>query len=263
MPFYEYNAYESLSLRDKSEDLPLQIARGQIEGHEIRHVFGYNPDVDSASEETIWTYGGLYTHLASPTLMTVSSSSTSDTSAGTGARTIFLLGINSTGKEVSETVTLNGQTAVTTIHTYTEIQSAQVLTAGSGAKNAGDIYIGTGTVTSGVPANVYGHILIGENQSLMGHITIPDNYTGYIISGNMSCGATQAGKNIIGRLKIRQNDLLYTGAIVTFATGVTPFEFKYPIRVPSNACVSATAKSSIDNEPVSCYFQVLLIKDYP
>ena len=49
MPFYEFPQYESLSFRDKAEDLGLQISRGQIEGHEIRHVFGYNPDVDSAA----------------------------------------------------------------------------------------------------------------------------------------------------------------------------------------------------------------------
>lgn len=263
MPFYEYNAYESLSLRDKTEDLGLQIARGQIEGHEIRHIFGYNPDVDSGVQETIWTAGGLYSHLASPAIMTVSSSSTSDTANGTGARSVYILGINSTGGEVNEIVTLNGQTAVNTVHTYTEIQSANVVTVGSGGKNAGNINIGTGTVTSGVPANIYGHILASENKSLMGHQTIPLGYKGYLISGNMSVGATTANKNIVGRLIIRQNDIIYTGAIVTFGSGVAAYDFKYPLMIPSGACISATALSTTDNEAISSYFQLLLIKDYP
>lgn len=263
MPFYEYNAYESLSLRDKSEDLGLQIARNQIEGHEIRHIFGYNPDVDSASEETIWTAGGLYTHLDTPSIMTVSSTSANDTSGGTGARTLYILGINSTGNEVNETVTLNGQTAVNTTHTYTEIQSAIVISAGSGGKNAGDIYIGTGTVTAGVTANTYGHILTGENRSLIGHYTIPENHTGYLISGSISTGATQAGKNITGRLKIRNNGIVSTGAIVVFTQGTAQFDFKYPIMLPSGSCIEATAQSTIDNEKVSSYFQLLLIRNYP
>jgi hypothetical protein len=263
MPFYEYPQYESLSFRDKAEDLALQVSRGQIEGHEIRHVFGYNPDVDSAAEETVWTYGGLYSHLASPTIMTVSSSSANDTSAGTGARTIYLLGINSTGNEVSETVTLNGQTAVNTTHTYTEIQTVTVMSVGSGGKNAGDIYIGTGTVTAGVPANVYGHILTGENQSLMGHFTVPDNHTGYLISGSISSG-TEGGSNYVtGRLKIKENGIIYTAAITTFNNGKVDYKFDYPIRINSNACISATAKTTANNEVISCYFQVLLIKDYP
>ena len=154
---------DSLSKWNKTEAFELQVARGQIRGHQIRHIFGYNPDLDSAAEETVWTAGGLYAHASSPTIMKVSSTSTLDTSAGVGARTISILGINSTGNEVSETVTLNGQTAVNTTHTYTEIQSALVTSVGSATHNEGNISIGTGTVTGGVPAVIYGHILATEN----------------------------------------------------------------------------------------------------
>lgn len=249
---------------NKSDQTLIRIANGQIDGfgHEVRHVFGYNGDVDSAAEETIWTYGGLYTHLTEPTTLTLSSSSASDTSAGTGARTVYLLGINGTGAEFSETLTLNGQTAVSTVHQYTEIQSMTVLSVGSGGYNAGQLYLGTGTVTAGVPANVYGHVAIGENQSLMGHITVPAGYTGYLVSGSVSTGATQAGKNIICRLKYRSAEgVTSTSAIVNLATNTADFDFKYPIQIPAGACVSATAKSSIDNELVSSYFQILFIKD--
>lgn len=253
--------HESLTRWNKSEPFELQVARGQIRGHSIVHIFGYNPDVDSGAEETVWTAGGLYQHLASPAIMTVSSSSASDTSAGVGARTVYILGINSTGGEVSETVTLNGQTPVNTIHTYTEIQSCSVLTAGSTENNVGNINIGTGTVTAGVPANIFGHILATENKSLMGHYTVPAGYTGYLIAGNMSVGSTTAGKNITGRLKVRENGLIYTGAIVSFSEGLVPFKFDYPLKINSNACVSATALSSTNDEKVSCYFQLLLIKN--
>lgn len=242
-------------------DFGLAVAKGDLSNYEIRHIFGYNPDVDSGAEETIWTAGGLYVHLDTPTILTVSSTSADDTSAGTGARTVYILGINSTGGEVSETVTLNGQTAVNTTHTYTEIQTAQVLSVGSGGKNAGSISLGTGTVTAGVPANIYGHILAGENQSLMGHYTVPAGYTGYLVSGNMSVGATTAGKNITGRLKVRQNGIIYTGAIVSFGSGIVPFDFKYPIKLLAGACISASAISSTNDEAISCYFQLLLIKN--
>jgi len=252
---------ESLGRWNKSEPFELQVARGQIRGHSIVHIFGYNPDVDSATEETIWTAGGLYQHLDTPTIMTVSSSSASDTSAGVGARSIYIIGINSTGGEVSETVVLNGQTPVNTTHTYTEIQSSLVVSAGTSEHNVGNISIGTGTVTSGVPANIFGHILATENKSLIGHYTIPIGYTGYLISGNMSVGSTTASKNITGRLKIRENGLLYTGAIVSFTSGIVPFNFEYPIKLNQSSCISATAVSSTNDEKISCYFQLVLIKN--
>jgi len=256
------NINESLTRWNKSEPFELQLARGQIRGHQVRHIFGYNPDVDSAAEETIWTAGGLYVHATSPVIMTVSSTSASDTSAGTGARQIYILGINGTGGEVSETVTLNGQTAVNTVHQYTEIQSVLVTSVGSGKSNAGNISIGTGTVTGGIPAVIYGHILATENGSLMGHYTIPIGHTGYLISGSMSTGATQAGKTITGRLKYRDPaGIIHTSAIVSFSEGKVPFDFNYPIRLEAESCISATAKSSTDNEQVSCYFQLVLIKN--
>lgn len=252
---------DSLSKWNKTEAFELQVARGQIRGHQIRHIFGYNPDLDSAAEETVWTAGGLYQHLDTPSIMKVSSTSANDTSAGTGARSIFILGINSTGGEVSETVTLNGQTGVNTTHTYTEIQYCQVLSAGSTDHNIGNISIGTGTITSGIPANIFGHILATENASLMGHFTIPAGYTGYLISGSISSGTEGGGSYIIGRLKIRENGLIYTAAVTTFNNGKIDYEFKYPIKVNAGACISATATSSANNEIVSSYFQLLLVKN--
>jgi hypothetical protein len=256
------NINESLTRWNKSEPFELQAARGQIRNHYVVHIFGYNPDVDSAAEETIWTAGGLYDHANTPVVMTVSSTSASDTAAGVGARQIYILGINSTGGEVSETVILNGQTGVNTTHTYTEIQYALVTSVGSSAHNVGSISIGTGTITGGIPANKYGHILANENASLMGHYTVPAGFTGYITKGSISTGSTQAGKNITGRLKYRSsNDIIHTAAIVVLTAGSVDFDFTYPVKVDEKSCISATAQSTTNDERVSCYFQLVLIKN--
>lgn len=252
---------ESLTKWNKSEPFELQVARGQIRGHQVRHIFGYNPDVDSGAEETIWTAGGLYTHTDTPVVMKVSSTSANDTSAGTGARQIYILGINSTGAEVSETVTLNGQTGVNTTHTYTAIQSASVVSVGSGKENAGSISIGTGTITAGVPAVIHGHILAEQNQSLMGHFTVPIGYTGYLTAGSISSGTENTSQYITGRLKLKSNGIIYTAAIVTFSSSRAEFEFNYPIKFNELDCISATAQGSANNEKLSSYFQVVLIKN--
>lgn len=252
----------SISQRGKYEPFNIQVARGQIGWHSVVHVFGYNPDVDSGAEETVWTAGGILGHPASATVMTVSSTSANDASAGTGARAVFIKGVNGTGGYTSETVTLNGQTAVNTAHAYFSIETVTVVSVGSGGKNDGNINIGTGTVTAGVPAVVYGQIAAGENNSLMGHWTCPSGYTGYLVSGSISSG-TEGGNNYLtGRLRLRgADDIVRTAAIVTFADGAVQFNFDYPVKVSEGECITATVVSTADNEAVSSYFQILLIKN--
>ncbi len=252
--------YPSITEDRKSEDLALQIARGTIQGHRVVHVFGYNPDVDSGAQETVWTYGGLYQHAPTAITMTVSSDSANDAAAGTGARTVYITGINGTGGEVDEIVTLNGTTPVSTTHQYSEINRAIVLTAGSGGANAGALYVGSGVVTAGVPATVYGHIAVGENQSLMGHWTVPADHTGFIIKGGISSGTPGNNQYVTGRLKLRTDGVQHTAAIVTFSTGVVMFDFEYPVMIPAEACVSATVETNKTDDKVSCYFQLVLIK---
>ncbi len=180
-----------------SEPFELQVARGQIPGHKTIFKFGYNSDVGN-TKETIWEQGGLYAYPASATVMTISSSSTDDTSAGTGARTVEIFGLDGGYNEINEIVSLNGQTPVNTIKSYFRINRAIVRSAGSGRANAGTIYAGTGTVTSGVPANIYLTINgDGDNQTLMALWTVPAGYTAFLTKMSLSTGTSTNTKAIL------------------------------------------------------------------
>ena len=258
-------AYEirSISQVGTSEPFELQVARGQIPGHSTIHVFGHNPDVDNGVEATVWPIpGAILGHPVSPTIMKISSSNANDTAAGTGARTVRILGINGTGGYAEEIVTLNGQTAVNTVNTYDAIETMTVLTAGSGGVNAGTIYAGTGTVTSGVPVVPYSAIGVGDNTSLVGHWTCPTGYTGYLVKGKLTTGTTTASQYILGKLKLRDtNGLSYTAAITTLADGTAWYDFEYPIKIAAGQCITATATGRGNNNDVSCYFQIVLIQE--
>ena len=174
------------------EPFELQVARGQITMHKTLFKFGFCDA--GTSFETVWAQGDIYVYPSAATVMKISSSSASDTSAGTGARTIAIFGLDADYNEISETVILNGQTAVNTVNSYLRITRMFVITAGSGATAAGTIYAGTGTVTSGVPATVYGMIAIGANQTQMALWTVPAGYTLYLMgvfytSGNATANA--------------------------------------------------------------------------
>jgi len=253
----------SITIQGKNEPFELQVARGFIEGHRTVTVFGYNPDVDT-SEVTVWPLPSIIAHPAAALRMKVSSTSANDTSAGTGARTVVIQGLDANYVEISETVTLNGQTEVLTAQSFLRINYAYVATAGSTNSAAGDIYFGTGTVTAGVPATVYNIIKYDFNNTVTGHYTIPAGYTGYLSQGLFSAGQASGSTQVRGRLLTTGLDgIRRTAAVTTVNNGVADYVFEYPLRIPEKTDLEATGIGSANNNGVSCMFILLLTRDNP
>lgn len=245
------------------EPFELQVSRGQIQGHRSVTVFGFNPDVDT-TQVSIWPLPSLITFPAAALQMTVSSASANDTSAGTGARTIVVQGLDANYNEVTETVTMDGQTAVTMTASLIRVNYAYVATTGSGLSAAGNIYIGTGTVTAGVPATVYDVIKYDYNNTTTGSYTIPAGYVGYLSQGLFSTGQAGGSNQIEGRLLTRGVDnVRRTAAITTLNNGTANYAFEYPLAVPEKTTIEATAIGSSNNNACSSMFVLVLIKEGP
>ncbi len=253
----------SITRQGAFEPFELQVARGQIQGHRNVTVFGFNPDVDT-TQVSVWPLPSLITFPASAIQMTVSSTNANDTSAGTGARTVVVQGLDANYNEVTETVTLNGQTAVTMTASLLRVNYAYVATAGSGNSAAGDIYIGTGTVTAGVPATVYDIIKFDYNNTTTGSYTIPAGYTGYVSQGLFSSGQAGGSNQVQGRLLTRgTNNIRMTAALTTLNNGVANYVFEYPLAVPEKTTIEATAIGSSSNNACSSMFILVLVKEGP
>ncbi len=253
----------SVTRQGAYEPFDLQVSRGQIQGHRNVTVFGFNPDVDS-TQVSVWPLPSLITFPESALQMTVSSTSANDTSAGTGARTVVVQGLDANYNEVSETVTMNGQTAVTMTTAMLRVNYAYVGTAGSGNSAAGDIYIGTGTVTAGVPATAYDIIKFDYNNTTTGSYTIPAGYTAYVSQGLFSTGQAGGSNAVQGRLLSRGVDnIRRTAAITTINNGVANYVFEYPLAIPQKTTLEATAIGSSANNAVSSMFILVLVKEGP
>lgn len=121
------------------------------------------------------------TILATAAKVDITSSSTADTNtAGTGARTLRLVGLNGSRQLIWEDIALNGQTIVVSVLNYLRFFGAEALTVGSGGSNAGDIHIvktGTGgSYTAGVPGTLTSALckmLIGVNSAMSGIFSAP------------------------------------------------------------------------------------------
>ena len=257
----------SISRVGTSEPFELQIARGQIAWHKPLFKFGNNTTVGN-SLETIWAEGGLYSYLTAATVLKVSSSSTDDTSAGTGARTVQLYGLDGDYNEINELVTLNGQTAVNTTQSFLRINRMVVRSAGSGGANAGVIYAGTGTVTTGVPANVYASIngVTGSNQSLMALWTVPAGYTAYILQYDISNGTTSNTPAVCKLiLAVRPyGEVFQSKDVKSLTTGMHVEEtFSIPQKVTEKSDIEVRAISSSNSVSfdISAALEIVYIKN--
>ena len=258
MPIYDVR---SISQVGTVEPFELQVSRGQIPGHRSVSVFGYNPDVDQ-TRVTVWPYTGILPIMPVATRLKVSSSNANDTAAGTGARTVFLAGLDANYLEISEVVVLNGQAEVLTAQEFLHINDAYVATAGSGLSAAGDIYFGTGTVTNGVPATVYDLIKFDYNQRITGSYTIPAGFTGYLSQGLFSAGQPSGSSEVVGRLlTVGSDSIRRTAAITTVNNGTADYVFEYPIAIPEKTTLEASAQGSSNNNEASSFFILVLVSN--
>ncbi len=235
------------------------IAQGNLSGYSNVQKFGHNPALGTTLE-TIWGEDSLYLYPAAATQMTVSSSDVDDDTAGTGALTVEILGLNANYVEVMETLAIGGQDPVTTDSSYLRVFRAIVKTAGSSGWNEGTIYVGTGAVVSGVPENVFTIIEPFNNQTLQAFYTIPANKTGYITKWYMTIGN---GKELTSFLVVRPLGEVFQ-VKQEFILYQTPFviDFSVPLRVEEKSDIEI--RGMIEQLPatgVSSSFDIILIDD--
>jgi hypothetical protein len=105
-------------------------------------------------------------------LLEVASASAADAAAGTGLRTLLVIGCDADGRLQEETITMNGTTSVVGAKGFKTIYIAVGLTYGTGLANAGIIHVAlrkaagctntSGALTAPTPAIV---LAAGENMN--------------------------------------------------------------------------------------------------
>ena len=235
----------SISQVGTSEPFELQVARGQIPGHYSIHKFGYNPNIGTGTE-TVWAQGGLYVYPTSASTMYISSSSTADTAAGTGARTATVSGLDANFDQISETVSLNGQAGVQlngALNWY-RVNRIVVNTAGSGGANAGVLYVGTeATPSGGVPTNKYATVAIGDNQTLMCLWTVPRGYTAYLHQKDVSSSSSASKFAIFSLLSRPDNGVFNIKDRVLLANNSTAIFYWNPIKFTEKTDIEVRAQA--------------------
>ena len=244
-----------------TRDFIIEVQKGRVPGHRIVTSRGHNQVVGTVAED-IWNQGGIYSWLDVDTVMTLSSSSADDTALGTGARTVRLYGLDADFNEINEVITLNGQTPVSTVNSYLRVYDMIVLTADSSnqAYNIGDIYVGTGTVTAGVPAVVHLHMVAAENRTQACRYTIPAGHTAYMLEHHFSV----VGNNVAAECFIFSRVF---GQVFTIRRRLMVVENNHIFRgyavLPEKSDIVARAYVSQGSTDIASFFALLLVKNDP
>ena len=198
-----------MSCNNVNRELPylIDVAAGNIAGTSNVSKFGYNPAVGSVSYESVWEGSNAYPWQTVADQLEVLSASANDTSAGTGARTVELQGLDSNWDILTETVTMNGTTAVTTTGSFLRIFRARVVTAGTSLRNEGTITI-RDQDTSTTRALITDGTTSGMGQTLMAVYTVPAGKTAYLVNLNFS-----SAKDLEQRYRLMARDNTVTDAV--------------------------------------------------
>lgn len=159
--------YSSVSRQGAYEPFDLQIARGQIDGHQNIKLFGFTSVLGSTAMGPLWegltSSGGNYPYPASAVVMTLASSSASDT-----AVSIFIEGLGAGFVQQTETVALNGTTNVSTTKSFLRINRMSTVVGNA-----------VGNVTAINGGITYAKINAGAGDTQMSIFTVPAGYTFY------------------------------------------------------------------------------------
>lgn len=233
----------------------LNVAEGLINGIRSINRFGRNQDVDIGTED-VWGSGGVWTPPTTAGVVNIVSSSAADTVAGTGARTLRIMGLNGSYAEVSETITLNGTTPVPTLNQYFIIHNISVMTAGTGNTNAGTI---TSTSTGGGTPTMPS-ITIGKAETQFCFYQVPAGFTAYLenyqggINGGALCDLELFAKPFGGVYNLKGTMLLnLTG------NSYSQRDYKTPIPFTEKTIIKLSATASANNTDVVGSFDLILV----
>lgn len=169
MPINRPNVFSTgaATATDLKVDAMLGLLGTQWEIHTIGGTFS------AAGNKTLPCAYDSFLGGANVAIAHVKSTSGDDSSGGTGARTIFISGLTTSGTIASESVSMNGATIVALANEYYHVNTMDIVTLGSAVVNQGDIQF----------CDITGTIVYQAARAFSGHL----NVAGWGFATNTRC----------------------------------------------------------------------------
>jgi hypothetical protein len=182
-----------------------------------------------------------YTPQGADGARSINSTSASDIAGGTGMRSVTISYLTSLFVLKSETIVLNGLTAVNTVATdIAYIESIIGVSVGSGGVNAGTIQVWTATGGTG---SIWGSIAPSDNMTFWAHHYVPAGKTCFILTTTGSGGLAGATNLLNQDLMVATAPALQKGSSFMHAAN-NSFDHYYtvPLTIPGGSLIYLTDK---------------------
>jgi hypothetical protein len=212
-----------------------------------------------------------YTTPTAAIALEVVSDDADDTSAGAGARTVFIEGLALDGSVVEQTIALNGLTAVAIPTSLWRLTRWYVVTSGVYATSSTGSHQGTLTIRVASAGATWSTIDVApypHGQSEIGCYTVPLGYRAYILSMDVTVDSTKAVDIMVIR---RENSDVVAAPfspmkLIAQAVGVTGIMDVSDSMSPHNgfaemADIIFLAKVASSTASVAVHFELMLIAD--
>ena len=223
--------------------LLFDIAKGNIWNESPVNIFGINRAV-GVSYETIWDDSGSYVYPSSALIMTVVSTSASDT------MDVLIDGLDSNYNVLQETVTLAGTVAVNTTSAFFRINSLVIL----GGENIGGI-----SATNGGTQYAFIGPLLGVSQSSV--YTVPAGHSFYLFRIDVNSATTNGQKFLYIRNVVTTNGRTIRSSEATFSTSQVSYDRQVPFKIVEKSDFSFEAKSSASTNEIAIFLEGILVRD--
>lgn len=244
-------------------DFLFEVARGNISGMKMYSIPGRKNSISSTVLDDLTQIPGTtVVPVPGGIQLEAVSDNVNDTSAGTGARTLEVHYLDTSGEEQSETIVLDGTTPVDTVAEDIDyVQWMHTKTVGDNTVAAGNISLRD---TSGV--TTYEYIEAGGNQSLSARFMVPSGKTGYITGWQSSSVVKRVDirlratverfdRTIVPGVFLFQDNVVLNDAV----SGWLPFDVW--LKVPAGGEVKISGISAAAGGDAGGKFNILLIDD--
>lgn len=243
----------------------LRVSMGLVPGHSYIHKFGWRNNLVNGVKSDIWDFPdeATYTWSTTAPIDTISTNNAVDTNIP-----IIIQGLDFTTWDlVTQIVTTDATDGRNKVSLGTDLIRVFRMAVSGSTALTGDLYCYEDTaLTGGKPTDttkVRAYINNGNNQTLMGIYTVPNDYTAYAFKINASLSGSVNANVVVETLSRPYGGVFNIGG--KFALGGVgdraPIEFPIPIQIPSRTDLIANATSDTSGPDVEGTFDLLLVKN--